>query len=87
MEAQVEELTATSTESKAKSAQLEQQLQQLREEKEEVDAYLSEFEAASLAEGKASSSAGQSMNGHGLNQRWKMSAMTADSPWFLFHCS
>eukprot|EP01044_Picomonas_judraskeda_P039465 COSAG03_NODE_18917_length_345_cov_40.333333_2_plen_36_part_01 len=32
-------------ESAAKSASLEQQLQQLREEKDEVDEYLSEFEA------------------------------------------
>ena len=47
----MEELKAASTESTAKSAQLEQELKQLREEKAETDEYLSEFEAASLAEG------------------------------------
>ena len=46
----MEELKAASTESTAKSAQLEQELKQLREEKAETDEYLSEFEAASLAE-------------------------------------
>ena len=47
----MEELKAASTEGTAKSAQLEQELKQLREEKAETDEYLSEFEAASLAEG------------------------------------
>lgn len=51
MEAQIEELTLASAESATKTAEVEQQLQQLREEKEEVDVYVSELEAASLAEG------------------------------------
>jgi rubrerythrin len=53
LEARIEELTAAaSTESTAKSVEYEQQLQQLREEKEEVDSYLSELEAAALREGE-----------------------------------
>ena len=56
LEARIEELTAAaSTESTAKSVEFEAQLQQLREEKEEVDSYLSELEAAALREGETNS--------------------------------